>query len=132
MEWVTQVDQRCPRFENAKAVDSVSHSVRVMDLFSRNLAVCTRTCLQDTVICICYVVSNQGSNSPNPITCINSPVAKSPCRPWLRGDHLDPNGNVCKICYSVFKHGAYKKKYKTFKRLRLVCALSIVRLHASV
>ena len=127
MEWVTQMDQGCPRFENAKAVDAVRHSVCVMGFFSRSLAVyvlfalehvCNICDMLHIVTCVCYVIPNQGSNSPNPITCITCPERKEPCRPWLRGDHLDPKKNVCKVCYTVFKLGAYKRRYKTFKKLR--------------
>ena len=54
---------------------------------------------------------SRGSNTVNPITF--GPDADDQAPPWLYGDHVNPQGEFCKICYNCFKHGGFAEDFAT-------------------
>jgi hypothetical protein len=57
-----------------------------------------------------------GSNTVNPV--IFGALAKHLCLPWLYGDHQNPGGDFCQICYAAFRHAGFLHEFGTLRTFR--------------
>jgi hypothetical protein len=42
---------------------------------------------------------------------IEGPDCELRCLPWLYGDHTNPSGDYCKLCWNNFKYSGFKDEY---------------------